>query len=275
MTKKIILSLMIILIMITGCTTGNDDSRRPVLVQGAMDVEVETMADALENKKEVTLGKYKYYEGLIDGYPVIVAKTNIGIANAAVSTTLAIEHYNPIIIINQGTAGGHDPALHKFDVVIAEHGFNMGAFKSDFQDNGEGVDPTALIMRNMETLPNGKGEEVEMFDFPSDKDLMTLAYGIKNKYTHGEVVYGTIGTADEWNNQLDRIKFLHDKFNTSVEEMESQSVAQMAYNYNIPFLGIRVLSNTAIHDESFDHQSAIYLQEYVLEIIKEYITTTK
>ena len=49
----------------------------------------------------------------------------------------------------------------------------------------------------------------------------------------------------------------------------------MAYNYSIPYLGIRVLSNTAVHDEDFDPQSAVDLQEYVVEIVKAYISEQK
>lgn len=275
MTKKLMLMLSVLFVVLTGCASNKKDDRRPILLQGAMDVEVETMGDALENKQEVYLGKYKYYEGTIDGYPVIVSKTNIGLANAAVSTTLAIEAYNPIIIINQGTAGGHDPKLHTMDVVLAEHVVNMGAFKTEFQALGEGVDPEAFEIRNMEVLPDGKGEAIEVQDFPSDPELVTLADSIKDKYTAGNVVKGTIGSADEWNNQLDRINILHTKLNTSAEEMETISVGQMAYNYDIPYLGIRVLSNTAIHNEDFDPQSAIVLQEYVIEITKAYIAQVK
>ncbi len=39
----------------------------------------------------------------------------------------------------------------------------------------------------------------------------------------GEVVEGTIGSADVWNNELDRIQFFHERYGTSVEEMEAAS----------------------------------------------------
>ena len=42
----------------------------------------------------------------------------------------------------------------------------------------------------------------------------------KVRYDKGEVVEGTIGSADVWNNELDRIQFFHERYGTSVEEME-------------------------------------------------------
>ncbi len=273
MTKKLIVAMVGVLMMLSGCSTEAKDDKRPILLQGAMDVEVDTMKDALDNMTEVELGKYIFYKGELDGYPVIVSKTNIGLANAAVSTTLAIEEFNPIMIINQGTAGGHSPQLHRMDVVIGEHVVNMGAFKTAYQDLGEGVDPAAFEIRNLEVLRDGKGNAEEKKDFPSDESLIDLAFNLKDKYTEGNVVKGTIGSADEWNNQLDRIKILNEKLGTDAEEMETVSVGQMAYNYDIPYLAIRVLSNTAIHDEDFEPSSAIALQEYVIEITKAYINT--
>lgn len=275
MKKKLIGVLVVFAFFLIACSSTKEVEEKPILLQGAMDVKVEMMVDALEEKEEISLGKYIYYKGTNGGYPVIVSKTNVGIANSAASTTLAIEEFNPKIIINQGTAGGHDPELHRMDVVVGEHIVNMGAFKTDFQEKGEGVDPTAFELRENEVLTKGKGQATEINEFTSDETLKDLAMDEKEAYTAGEVVKGTIGTADEWNNQLDRIDILHTKLGTSAEEMESAAVAQMAYNYSIPYLGIRVLSNTAVHDENFDPQSAIYLQEYVVEIAKAYISDQK
>lgn len=275
MKKKIVALLVAFTFFLTACSSTKEVEEKPILLQGAMDVEVETMTNALEEKEELHLGKYIYYKGTIDDYPVIVSKTNVGIANSAASTTLAIEEFDPTIIINQGTAGGHDPELHRMDVVVGEHIVNMGAFKTDFQEKGEGVDPAAFELRETEVLTKGKGQATEVQEFTSDETLVNLAIDRSDAYTAGKVVKGTIGTADEWNNQLDRIDILHTKLGTSAEEMESAAVAQMAYNYSIPYLGIRVLSNTAVHDEDFDPQSAVDLQEYVVEIVKAYISEQK
>ncbi len=48
---------------------------------------------------------------------------------------------------------------------------------------------------------------------------------VKDTYTKGKVVEGTIGSADVWNNEVDRIKWFHTKYGTSVEEMEGAAAS--------------------------------------------------
>src|SRR5262245_41553199 len=85
--------------------------RRPVLVQGALPREVDRLAARLSDAKQEQIGGWTFWSGTLDGYPVVVSKTLTGLANAAAATVLAAERHRPIAIINQGTAGGHDPSL--------------------------------------------------------------------------------------------------------------------------------------------------------------------
>ncbi len=124
-------------------TSFNAFANQPILVQGAMDMETNVLIEALDNAKEVTRGSWTFWEGEIKGYPVVVSRTEIGLANAAASTTLGIELYNPKAIINQGTSGGHDPDLQRGDIVVGKESFNMGAYKVAFKEKGEGIHPTA------------------------------------------------------------------------------------------------------------------------------------
>src|ERR1700694_4649801 len=89
---------------------------RPVVVQGAMDLEVKKLASDLENVTEETVQGWTFWSGTLDGYPVVVSKTLKGISNAAAATALSAERYHPVAIINQGTAGGHQPDLHVYDI---------------------------------------------------------------------------------------------------------------------------------------------------------------
>ena len=49
--------------------------------------------------------------------------------------------------------------------------------------------------------------------------------------------------------------------------MESVAVAQIAKAYDIPFLAIRVLSNTEIHNEEFNPKTALWCQEFTVNVI--------
>ena len=91
---------------------------RPIVCTGAMDAETLWLIDALEQAEPVTLGCWKCVQGELDGYPVVIVRTNQGMANAAASTALAIERFAPCAVLNQGTSGGHAPDLHTGDIVI-------------------------------------------------------------------------------------------------------------------------------------------------------------
>ena len=90
-------------------------------------------------------------------------------------------------------------------------------------------------------------------------------------YTKGQVVEGTIGSADVWNNELDRINFFHTRYGTSVEEMEAASVAQIAQQFNVPFLGIRILSNNITNNGAYDPATGEACQDYVLDVVEQYM----
>lgn len=245
--------------------------KRPLLIQGAMDVETEIMMAALENPEEITLGVWKYTKGTLNGYPVVISRTRIGMVNASASTTLAIEHFNPVAIINQGTAGGHDPALHKYDIVLGKEVVNMGAYKTSFTEKGHGIHPTTWEPMTLEIVDKETGEWVDVASFPGDETLLAAANSVKDTYKKGKIVEGTIGSADEWNKEIDRILWLNETLGTSAEEMETAAAAQIAATYDIPFLSIRILSNNEVHKEAYDRTTGEDSQAYTLEVAKAYI----
>lgn len=248
---------------------------RPIIIQGPMPIEAEKFAQKLENVKVEKSGTFVFYKGKLNNYPVIVAKTGKGMENTAAATAVAIEKYNPIAIINQGTSGGHDPNLNVFDIVLGKRTTNIGSLKTENKEENQGMDPSQWIpMDLMASEGSGSDPNAEKIRYyEGDKDLLAAANAVKDKYTKGKVVEGTIGSADVWNNEVDRIKWFHTKYGTSVEEMEGAAAAQIAQAYNVPFLGIRVLSNNKTNGGKYNPDTAAANQEYVYEVVKKYIST--
>ncbi|MEH8198940.1 5'-methylthioadenosine nucleosidase [Aeromonas allosaccharophila] len=254
-------------------THASNPASAPILIQGAMDVEVDTMVAALQEKQALTIGAWTFWQGTLAGYPVVISRTEVGLANAAAATTLAIERFKPRLIINQGTSGGHDPALHRGDIVIATKSFNMGAYRTDFTPADQGIDPRKWYNFEVTMRLRDNGKLVEHTSFAGDPELVGRALGMADRYQHGRVVAGIIGTADEWNRQVARINWLHQTYNTAAEEMETSSAALVAEAYKVPFVGVRVLSNTDLHGEEFDPQTAIHCQQFVIDYTKALINS--
>ncbi|MCD5322299.1 MULTISPECIES: 5'-methylthioadenosine/S-adenosylhomocysteine nucleosidase [Pontibacillus] len=278
-TKQVAIIATLCLILLAGCSSTaesqtSEEEVQPILVQGPMPIEAENFADKLSDVEEETSGTFVFYKGKLDGYPVIVAKTGKGMENTAAATAVAIELYNPAAIINQGTSGGHDPNLNVFDIVLGEKTTNIGSLKTGDRADGEGIKPTNWIPMDLMASEGSAGEDPDAEKarfFEGDEDLLAAAKAVKDVHTEGKVVEGTIGSADVWNNEVDRIQWFHENYGTSVEEMEGAAGAQIAKAYDVPFLGIRILSNNKTNGGQYNPETASANQEYVFEVVKEYI----
>lgn len=250
-----------------------EGAARPILIQGPMPIEAENFAQKLEKVKVEKSGTFVFYKGKLNNYPVIVVKTGKGMENTAAATAVAIEKYNPIAIINQGTSGGHDPNLNVFDIVLGKRTTNIGSLKTGNMEENHGMDPTNWkpmdLMASEGSGSDPNAEKVRYYE--GDEDLLAAANAVKDQYTKGKVVEGTIGSADVWNNEVDRIKWFHTNYGTSVEEMEGAAAAQIAQAYDVAFLGIRILSNNKTNGGKYDPNTASANQEYVYEVVKKYI----
>lgn len=252
--------------------------RQPVMIQGPMPVEAEFFASLLDDVRTERSGNATFYIGTLNGYPVVVAQTGKGLENTAAATAVGITRYHPRIIINQGTSGGHDPDLHVGDIVLGARSVNAANFKTPQRQTGEGSAPLNWIPMDLMASSGSAGEgdsatEAEKARFYSgDKALLALALSLKAHHQQGKVVTGTIGSGNFWNNELDRIAWLHKNLGTSVEEMETSSAAQIAHAYQVPFLGIRILSNNITNHGHYDPTTAKACQQFVETVVNAYIS---
>ena len=77
-----------------------------------------------------------------------------------------------------------------------------------------------------------------------------------------------VSQADEWNNQLDRIALLRERYKTAVEDMESAAPAELCLAYGIPFLGIRIISNSIVTGESFEEAVGVDVQKFAVSFVE-------
>jgi adenosylhomocysteine nucleosidase len=247
---------------------------RPVVVQGAMDVEIRKLAGAVENVSEEKVEGWTFWTGTLDGYPVVISKTLKGMSNAAAATVLAAERYHPIAIINQGTAGGHEPGLHVFDIVVGAESVNLGSFKTGYRARGEGsnfADWNPLDLMRSDGSAGQDPNARTMRRFHGDDGLLAAARSARGLYRKGRVVEGVIGSSEIWNSEIDRIEHFHDVFGTTAEEMETASAAQIAGVARIPFLGIRVVSNNITNGGTYDGTTGEACQDFVRDVVKAYV----
>jgi adenosylhomocysteine nucleosidase len=250
---------------------------RPVIVQGAMQLEIEKLVGRLDRSRVERVGGWTFWSGSLDGHPVIVSKTLKGMSNAAAATVIGVEHYHPGAIVNQGTAGGHDPSLHLYDIVVGASSVNIGAFRSLYRAARTGSSPLDWMPLDLTATEGSAGNDPRArrpARFQADGLLLAAARQAEGAYTRGRVVEGVIGSSDVWNDEIDRIAWLHTTFGTTVEEMETASAAQIASLFNVPFLGIRVVSDNITNGGSYDPRTGEACEDYVYQVVKTYLGAT-
>ncbi len=238
-----------------------------IMVEGAMNMETELLIEALRDPKEYMLGKWRFVEGWYKDVPLVVAITSIGMVNAAAATALGIEKFRPAAVISQGTAGGHDPALKAFDIVLGKKSFDASAYRSAKEKEADWRH--IELMGTYAYAPSSREFVPQAIYYPGDSKFLLAAERVGKRYSQGKVAAGCIASCNTWNRQQERIKFLHNEFGSSCEDMEVNAAAQICKQYDIPFLGIRIISNTEFNAEEFQPQTAVVCQQFVLNIIDE------
>ncbi|MFD3449290.1 5'-methylthioadenosine/S-adenosylhomocysteine nucleosidase [Microbacteriaceae bacterium 4G12] len=227
-----------------------------IAVIGAMEEEVRILRDTLENAETETVAGYEFTKGTVANHEVILLKSGIGKVNAAMSTTILLERYQPEKVINTGSAGGFHHALNVGDVVIStdvrHHDVDVTAFNYEYGQ--------------VPGMPAA---------FAADAELVELAEKCMKSVEGIQVVKGTIATGDSFMSDPERVAFIRTKFDDLYAvEMEAAAVAQVCHQYGVPFVIIRALSDIAgkESDVSFDQfldQAAQHSTSFIVKVLQE------
>jgi adenosylhomocysteine nucleosidase len=210
-------------------------------ILGAYGDEITLLLEKVEHKKEYTIGGLTFTEGSLNGRHVVVALTGIGKVNAAITTTLAIEHFHPAEVLFSGIAGGIDPALSPGDLVIGT--------KLAYHDYGTLAD--SLVPDP--TRNPGTHQENPLF-FPCNDTLLKIAEKISRGLTleipieghpPPHIVSGILVTGDVFITSYPASRKLWQQWHAEATDMESAAVAQTCWQRNIPFIIVRSLSDAA------------------------------
>lgn len=109
--------------------------------------------------------------------------------------------------------------------------------------------------------------------FEANGELVQIAQKAAAEIDEIQVVTGLIATGDSFMSDPKRVEAIKDKFvNLQAVEMEAAAIAQVAYQFGIPFVIIRALSDIAgkesdLSFEQFLEKAAINSATLVLKIV--------
>ena len=184
----------------------------------AMDKELQLLLPMLKDCRATEDGKY--YTGTLAGHDIVATKCGIGKVNAALGATALIDNYAPDTVINTGVAGGTGATANPakvLDVVLASEVAYHDVWC------GPGTEPG--IAANCPAR----------FTCPLSDDIR-LALGARE----GLLASGDIFV--DRREDLDRILSLYP--DALAVDMESAAIAHACHLRNIPFVCLRVISDT-------------------------------
>ena len=202
---------------------------------GAMDVEVATLKEKMENISVSTHAGSDYYEGCLEGCPAVVVQCGVGKINAAICAQILINLYNVTHIVNTGIAGSLCVDLDIGDLVISRD-----AIHHDFD----------LRFWNR---PIGQVPGMDVIAFPADEALVDAAFAAAEAENPGHTKLGRVASGDQFICSKEQKDTIIANTGAICAEMEGASIAHTAYRNGIPFVIIRAISDKADDSAEMDY----------------------
>jgi len=188
---------------------------------GAMEEEVETLLGIMEEKSARERAGSTFYEGILEGLPVVVVQCGVGKVNAALCAQILCDCYGVTHLVNTGIAGSLCADLDIGDLVVSRdamyHDFDCGPFG----------------------YPQGQVPGMDTVAFPADEKMLKLAYEAAEAVHSGHTKIGRVASGDQFVAE----KALKEKIIAVTgglcTEMEGAAIAQTAYRNRLPFVIIR------------------------------------
>ena len=202
---------------------------------GAMQEEVETLLARMENKRELSKAGSTFYDGILEGLPVVIVQCGVGKVNAAMCTQVLCDLFEVTHIVNTGIAGSLCADLDIGDLVVSRDAMYHDVDAVHFG------------------YPFGKVPGMDVVAFPADDRMVNYAYDAAEAVNPGHTKIGRVATGD----QFVAVKELKERIiantNGLCTEMEGAAIAQTAYRNGVPFVILRAISDKADDSAQMDY----------------------
>ena len=193
----------------------------------AMRKELDLLLPLLNDSEESRMAGFEFHRGKMGKHDVMVMQCGIGKVNAAMGTLTLINAFLPDFVINSGVAGGADSTVSVMDIVagarVAYHDVWCG--------------PESEL---------GQVQGLPLY-FEGAARLLQLLPVQDNLHK------GLICSGDQFIDTMESVKRIKNNFSEALAvDMESGAIAQVCYLCKVPFLALRVISDSpgASHDNT-------------------------
>lgn len=238
----------------------------------AMQEEVQSVLNTLKDIEKTQKGQRTYFSGTLFNRNVVIAFSRWGKVAAAATTTQLINDFNPSEILFTGVAGALDSSLNIGDVVIGknlyQHDMNATPFYQKFHIPI--LDLKYVSTKNTKYLFVATSMFIKNYD-----SYISKSESGNFKILNPKVIIGDIASGDQFVSSAEKVsKIKNDLPSVTCVEMEGAAVAQICYEYEIPFSIIRIISDNANDTAHIDFERFVknISSNYALGILENYLT---
>jgi len=187
----------------------------------AMTTEMNLLLPLLGDRDTCEVDGLTFELGTIGAHEVVAMQCGIGKVNAAVGAITLIDRFAPDMVINSGVAGGAGSDGKIMDVVVGEKVAYHDVWCGPGNERGQ-----------VQGMPHFFVPPMHLLD-------------IEELRENPKVKFGLIASGDQFVDTpeaISRIKSLYPE--VKAVDMESAAIAQVCHVKNVPFISVRVLSDT-------------------------------
>lgn len=199
-----------------------------IAIVSAMHEELAAVLALMPDERKQLAGGREYWRGHLHGHEVIAVLSRIGKVAAATTATALIERFSVREIIFTGVAGGLGPGVNVGDVVVAD----------------------SFLQHDLDASPIFPRYEVPLYGtsrFAADAALtQQLAQAAAVALPGVPVHRGLVISGDRFVSTTAEARALQAALPDALAvEMEGAAIAQVCYDYGVPFAAVRTVSDRA------------------------------
>jgi adenosylhomocysteine nucleosidase len=244
-------------------------------ILGAMSEEINEIISLIKDKREIVKGMRTYYTGTISSVEVVVVFSRWGKVASATTVTHLIVEFGITQLFFTGVAGAINKDLNIGDIVIAnslvQHDLDARPIMKRFEIPLLGVEFLLPSSDLLVSAIEGVGELVESRAL---LQLLTLKQQQKFSLSGLKLIVGQIASGDQFfASNIEKENLLAILPDVLCVEMEGAAVAQVCFEYNIPYVIIRTISDAANENSVIDFNVFVseVASKFGVEIIRKLI----
>ncbi|MCX7818378.1 MAG: 5'-methylthioadenosine/adenosylhomocysteine nucleosidase [Kiritimatiellae bacterium] len=214
----------------------------------AMPEEAARLKGEMSDVRVESRGQRQFVRGRIAGREAVLAISRCGKVAAAATAAAMIERYGTAPLVVTGAAGALSPELEMGDIVVADelvqHDLDASALPMfrKFEVPLLGVSRFASDPSLREAARRA-AEEFVQDEFPREVPAaVRSAFGVERP----RVWTGTVTSGDRFiAHEEERAALARELPDAICVEMEGAAVAQVAFEYEVPFVVVRTISDAA------------------------------